>query len=248
VKQEIFKEGFLPFAKTFGESTNLSIGRFLEWLASKPAAARLLNKPLNWKWLSPEEHSQETPVGALFVHWASTMILIGATWGQSDLDAYGLIITLYVFVIDAVFGLLLGLGIIYLRARPSAQWKAKSKPIIPFLSISAAIIFILANLFPLISLWIPPNNGKYAQSVRYNTKWFTAPTVGTSVIGLGVLWWIGFYIRVTRKEKSRHVEYEVQRIPAFEQEPPEGNEGYPVLQHELIHHSFLGRENADGGM
>jgi amino acid transporter len=222
---------------------NWSIGRFLEWLGSKPTIVNTLHGPLNWKWLSPEQHSQQTPVGALAVHWAFTIVLILATWGQADIDAYSLIVTLYVFVIDAVFGLLLALGIIYLRLKPSEQWKEKSKPFVPFLSISAAVLFVLGNLFPLVTFWIPPNKGKYAQSIQNHARWFTVPTIGTSVIGFSVIWWIGFCVVTKKKEKRQHALYEVKKVPAFEKEPPQGEGGYPVMRHERVHISLLGQEN-----
>jgi amino acid transporter len=212
----------------------------LEWLESKPTIANAL--PL--KWLSPEQHSQQTPVGALFVHWTFTMILIGATSGQSNLDAYSLIITLYVFVIDAVFGLLLALGIIYLRAAPWEHWREKSSTFVPLLSITAAVLYTIGNLFPVVAIWIPLNGGKYAKSLKLDAPWFTAPTIGTSVVSLGIIWWVGFCVVMKRKENREHASFEVQRLPAFENEPPGSDDGYPVLKHETVYMSFLGQENS----
>lgn len=68
VKQEIAKEGILPFPKFFGQTKNLSFGRFLNRIQSDKHS--FLNRMFHWllkqPWLDPQEHSQETPLGSKY--------------------------------------------------------------------------------------------------------------------------------------------------------------------------------------
>lgn len=83
VKQEIAKEGILPFAKFFGQTRNYSLGRILLWLQkpSHTSLNRTFHRLWTQPWLDTKHHSQETPFGALFLHWVFTLIMILATIG-----------------------------------------------------------------------------------------------------------------------------------------------------------------------
>ncbi|KAJ9645212.1 hypothetical protein H2199_003218 [Coniosporium tulheliwenetii] len=198
----------LPFPKFFGESKDLSFGRLLEWLDKKESVARALHKPLNWTWLRPDQHSQETPVGALVLHWVFCVVLILATYGQSSSDAYGTLVGVFVFVIDAIFGFLLAVGMLYLRFFKSEIWSTQPDGFVGLLSILAAAVFAIANLFPLVAGWIPPR-GAFAPTTVVRTPWFTVPTIGVSTMAFGVLYWISFYVLVKRKEKREHAVFVV---------------------------------------
>lgn len=52
MKQEIAKEGFLPFARFFAQDYDLSLGRLLRWLRGRG----YLTSILRMKWLAPETH------------------------------------------------------------------------------------------------------------------------------------------------------------------------------------------------
>ncbi|KAJ9668749.1 hypothetical protein H2201_000993 [Coniosporium apollinis] len=243
VKQELAKEGILPFPKFFGESKDLSFGRLLEWLDKKESVARALHKPLNWTWLRPDQHSQETPVGALVLHWVFCVVLILATYGQSSSDAYGTLVGVFVFVIDAIFGFLLAVGMLYLRFFKSEIWSTQPDGFVGLLSILAAAVFAIANLFPLVAGWIPPR-GAFAPTTVVRTPWFTVPTIGVSTMAFGVLYWISFYVLVKRKEKREHAVFVVKKVPHFTTEPPGDLHGYPILTHETVSINWPGQENA----
>jgi amino acid transporter len=112
VKQEIAKEGILPFPRFFAQNTDLSLGRVLKALQSKGHFGSLLK---TGSWLSPEHHSEKTPVGAFVLHFLSCLILISATWSMEPDKAYELLTTLSVYVINCFFGFFVGLGILILR-------------------------------------------------------------------------------------------------------------------------------------
>ncbi|KAK4210058.1 amino acid permease-domain-containing protein [Rhypophila decipiens] len=120
MKQEIAKQGFLPFRKFLGQNIDLSVGRFMLFLRK-----RGWNLP---RWLKPEQHQEPTPVGALTLHLASCIVLIFATYGVSPANAYDLLNGLYSYVSNAFFGSFLALGILILRTRgPPATESAKTK-------------------------------------------------------------------------------------------------------------------------
>ncbi|OCL12418.1 amino acid transporter [Glonium stellatum] len=240
IKQEIAKEGILPWSKIFGQSIDLSIGRFLNWCNRTPVIARPLYFILHFSWLDPKEHSQETPVGALFLHWLFTVVLILATVGQSPADAYSVLVSLYSYTIVAFFGFALAVGMLYLRFSPSSHWKDKSKGFVPFFSILSALVFGIGNLFPLIALWVPPS-GNYARVTVAKVAWFATPVVGWSVIGFGALWWVGFIIIAKRKESKEGKIFTVEKFPEFERDPP--SSGPPVQIHETVCLSWVGKEN-----
>jgi len=111
MKQEMAKEGILPFAKFFAQNTDLSIGRLLAWLRARGRFVALLKH----RWLSPEYHAERTPVGALCLHFTFCIVLILATLRLSPNDAYTLMTTLTTYVVNCFFGALLAIGILALR-------------------------------------------------------------------------------------------------------------------------------------
>src|SRR5216117_358571 len=76
VKQEIAKEGILPWPKFFAQNLNFSLGRFLQWAQQTKAINRPFYRVLRMRWLAPEEHSESTPVGALFLHLVTCIVLL----------------------------------------------------------------------------------------------------------------------------------------------------------------------------
>src|SRR6478609_3225181 len=90
VKQEIAKEGIIPYAKFFAQDGDISLGRLLNWFKKRGMFSSLLNT----RWLSPEDHRERTPVGAFVLHLGSCFILIFATWGMNYFNSYTLLTSL----------------------------------------------------------------------------------------------------------------------------------------------------------
>lgn len=101
VKQEIAKTGILPYSKFFADNRDFSVGRFLRWLRDDK---QKFTSVLRDGFLSPEQHSEKTPIGAFLLHIASCVILLFATAGMSGDNAYGLLTKLYAYVINAFNG------------------------------------------------------------------------------------------------------------------------------------------------
>ncbi|GKT92377.1 high-affinity methionine permease [Colletotrichum tofieldiae] len=170
VKQEIAKEGILPWPKFFAQNTDMSIGRLIRWFQKKGWFVSLHRI----RWLSPEHHSERTPVGALVLHFVSCVILIFATYGIEPTPAYNLLTSLSAYVINAFIGTFLGLGILILRFRgppitvaeddastygrdsqPRTWAEMTGKRFRPFLSIFCALVYMCGGLYPVITNWVP---------------------------------------------------------------------------------------------
>jgi len=242
VKQEIAKEGILPFAKFFAQTKNLSFGRLLKWIQNEKHQfiKRKLHSLLRQKWMDPKEHSQETPFGALFLHWTFTVIMILATVHLSPTDAYSVLVNLYSYTIVAVFGFAIAIGMLKLRFSSREGWRRKST-FNPYLSIISAFIFAVGSAYPIIASWVPPN-GSYAKETKLTIAWFTTPTVAWSILGLGLAWYVGFNLYALRRSRKEGLEFRVEKEPNFENDPEP--DGPPVQTHETVFLAWVSKEYA----
>lgn len=184
VKQEIGKEGLLPpraFSVFVGR--NRRVRSAFRTLSGKAQSQAL---------------DAATPVGGLLLHWVFSVLLIFATWSTKPAEAYRILVNLYSYTIDACFGVALGAGIIYLRLRRSTgdeSWD-KASPFKWYVSITAAVLYTIANAFPIIAMWVPPtSNDKIhdqIQNLYPGFKSFVTPTIGWSLIAGGVVYWLAF--------------------------------------------------------
>ncbi|KAG4424553.1 hypothetical protein IFR04_002263 [Cadophora malorum] len=240
VKQEIAKEGILPWAKFFGQTKNLSFGRFLTWIQNDKHS--FINRKFHWllskAWLDPREHSQETPFGALFLHWSFTIIMILATIKLHPTDAYGFLVDVYSYTIVAVFGFAISVGMLKLRFSARARWRQKSE-FNPFISITAAFLFGIGSAYPIIASWVPPT-GKFARAKKVVVDWYTTPTVAWAILGFGMIWYIGFNLYAMRRARKDGVEFQVQKVPEFDRDPQPN--GPPIQVHEKVYLAWVGQE------
>lgn len=254
VKQEIAKNGIIPCAKFFAHNSDVSIGHVLKWLQRKTTWFRSITR---FQWLSPEEHMEKTPVGALFLHELFSIILICVTLQLSSQDAYTLLVSLATYVVTAFFGMLLGLGILILRIKgppvtssdPQAQgltWKQMTgSKINPTLSVVAASYYAFCNAWTLVAYWVPPEEQTAPVG---NVAWFTVPTVSWCILGAGGFWFLGFFAYAKRKEKRVFKVFTVDR--SFEFESANGNidaeggkDGGLILAHETVYLAWQAKEN-----
>lgn len=238
VKQEIAKEGILPWSKFFGQSKNLSLGRFLLRIQRKENSfankhlAFLLKQP----WMQASEHTQETPFGALLLHWSFTVIMLLATISLKPAIAYALLVNLYSYTVVCFFGALLSVGMLKLRFSSTQQWRKKS-PANPFLSIISATVFLLGSAYPIIASWVPPSGQTVLKGA---VPWFTTPTVAFGILGLGMLWYLGFILHASRRARKEGLEFKVQKVPEFDRDG--GDDGLPVQVHETVYMAWAAKE------
>jgi amino acid transporter len=237
VKQEIAKEGILPWPKFFAQNYDLSLGRILLWVQNKKSINKRLSFWLRTKWLAPENFQEKTPVGAMILHLVTCFILIVGTWSTTAYQTYNLVTGTGVYVINAFFGSMLAIGILYLRMRRSAEWSKKSTRIPPIISLTAASLYLILNLFPVAANWIPP-----ATVLPGSLTWYLIPMISFITLGAGAIWWLGFFIVARRKDKETNTVLTVSKVPEFAEEPP--HSGLYVQTHETVYICRRGKDFA----
>lgn len=273
VKQEIAKEGIIPFPKFFAQSTDMSVGRLLRWIQDRGWFTSL------WKirWFSPDSHREKTPVGALVLHFLSCVVLIFATWSLAPDQAYSTLTSLSSYVINGISGTFVGLGILILRfkgppteraeggmehAVPPVSWSQMTgKHFKPLLSIACALIYTIGSAWPVVTLWVKPTKHSSdpvatgTPAAEYNPnpdslEWYFIPTIGWSIVALGVTWFLGFTLIASYRNRKYHEVFMVEKMPEFEsashddaegRNPRRGGDGL-VMVHETVYLSWVGRE------
>jgi amino acid transporter len=199
VKQEIAKEGVLPFSKFFARNTSIfSRNR------------------------GQENRIDATPIGALLLHWVFAVLLILGSYMETPNAAYKMFVNFYSFTIDALFGFCVGLGLLALRINSKRTHWSKKSFRGKWSSICAATIFAIANLFPLVASWFPPNGGTFRSLI----PWWVTGTVGMSLLGLGFIYWLVLCIFLPHIWNRT---LEVERESIYHNEY-----GYPVVWHEIV--------------
>lgn len=247
VKQEIAKTGILPYSKFFADNRDFSVGRFLKWIRDDK---QKFTSVLRSGFLSPEQHSEKTPIGALLLHVGSCIILLFATVGMTGENAYSLLTRLYAYMINAFNGVLLALGILILRflGPPATTDGTKLKwsdmtgtTFRPLLSVTCALIYLLGNLWPIVASWVPQSSGpSVGQVTNYSYAWWLMPTISLIVLGLSLLWYVGFLAYAKRREKTKNEVFTIERVPEFESPDDashkmRANEDGLVLVHETVY-------------
>lgn len=250
VKQEVAKEGVLPFSLFFASSYSFSLrsGRF--GFRRVPQTRE-----------SYQLHSSRSPAAALLLHWTATSILIiAAVNAKSDFEAkdakfaaYYLLTAAYAYSLDVVWFSVIGVAMLYLRLWPGSTWRNKS-PVPHFIGVVAAVIFAAGNLFPLIAIWIPDPKVPYmSKSLSGNfVPWFASQTTVFSVLAGGVLYWVGFRLYLYWRKSVRGEVFQIDRTPIFETseeggESDDGGSRKPLLLlvYEIISFHWVGYKKGD---
>jgi len=125
-----------------------------------------------------------------------------------------------------------------LRFSGRERWREKSS-FNPFFSILSAFLFAVGSAYPIVASWIPPN-GSFAKSTKLAVSWFTTPTVAWSILGFGMVWYLGFNLYAMRRARKDGVEFQVQKVPEFDRDPlPDGP---PVQVHETVFLAWVAEE------
>jgi hypothetical protein len=131
-------------------------------------------------------------------------------------------VSLYTFTIDALFGFAVGLSLLILRLHPGYHWAVKSGSY-PIVSISAALLFTIANAFPLVAVWIPPSGDT---GIKQPVKWFLTGTIGMGLIGFSIAYWAIFYYLVPY--------FKGEKLEVEREEVLDNGYGYWVMWHEIV--------------
>jgi amino acid transporter len=191
VKQEIAREGILPYRNFFVQSVDL---------------IAVIREHVLRRGPSKTNGDNHTPAAALLLHWSFTMILIFATWGISPNLASSWLLNVYSYTIDAFFLFLVAVGLLILRLRPSSSdedesWRQKSSmPHFP--SIASALVLAVAMGVILVTGLLPPSaltSGSAFDRATLNMlasgyPWFSVPTAAWALLAAGLLYWVCYLI------------------------------------------------------
>lgn len=141
VKQEIAKEGVLPYSLFFASSYSFSFSNGFRRLPPSKSGYQL--------------YSSRAPAAALGLHWVVTSIVILATVfgtvqlssSRFNLPAYYLGIAAFAYGLDIIWFSVMGIGVLCLRLWPGSKWRYKS-PVPHALGVVAAATFGATNAFP----------------------------------------------------------------------------------------------------
>ncbi|KAA8898780.1 amino acid permease-domain-containing protein [Sphaerosporella brunnea] len=175
VKAEIAKEGILPFSKFFAANTPTLFTRLFR---SRSAVVDDFHD-------RTEASTEQTPAGALLLHWIFSMIIVIA---PPVGDAYTFFIHLYSYTIDTCLGALLAAGLLWLRWKPHSTWVAESN-FKPWGGPTMAMLYLLFNSFIIVAPFIPPTS---TLNLMASIKYYIFPTVGLGLLVAGGFYWLGF--------------------------------------------------------
>ncbi|KAL8898588.1 MAG: hypothetical protein Q9207_006621 [Kuettlingeria erythrocarpa] len=178
VKQEIAKEGILPFSLFFASSSNTP------W-------ARLRHRCFP----SSKNNAQleQSPSAALFLHWIFCMVMIAATSSTIPDMAYSVLVSLYGYAVVVIIGFFVAGGLLYLRFLSDERhsW-TRTSGFKPWGGPTAAIIHALVCAFLLCAAFIPPSSTSPFAKPNTGVAWYIVPTAGLASVVLGVVYYIGF--------------------------------------------------------
>ncbi|KAK5651815.1 hypothetical protein OQA88_11683 [Cercophora sp. LCS_1] len=205
VKQEIAKEGILPFSLTFATSTTTPLG----WWQKRH------------RQLEKGEYLDQTPMAALGLHWFTSVFLVCVTAGLKPAVAYSVLISLYSYTIIILIGFFTSAGLVYLHARTSLRWQPSFSP--PGRWLYAAI-YATVCLFMLFASFVPPQAGSPWSYEKTGVLWYLIPTIGLSVPFWGMVWYFG--LRLVMAYKGMNLV--ITRVPVTE---PDGDEWVTISEH-----------------
>ncbi|KAL2853196.1 amino acid permease-domain-containing protein [Aspergillus pseudodeflectus] len=208
VKQEIAKEGILPFAKFF------ATGRITPWEYLK---RRLAGEP------SPEakeidSHLEKTPMGALSLQFLSSIFLVAVTSMLNPRTAYNFLATLFSYVIMGLSGFIVSGGLLFLNVTGKYQWKEISN-YRPLLGLFPSLLYFVANGFFLFSAFAQPARDSPFGLDKAEIPWYLVPTIGLSAPLWGLIWWLGLKMKETLSHQKLHVVRKPLICPVDSQNP-----------------------------
>ena len=223
VKQEIAKEGVLPFSAFWRSEYNAPFSRLLRRGGHG----------------APTIREEKTPMPALLLHWLTSLILI---LSPPAADTYVIFSRLYSYMTHVWFGVFLGGGLLYVGYYKqyvsdynggTYRWK-NIAGFRPYLGPFFPAFYFISSLFMLVGAWIPPPKGQTMASS--STKWFVVPTIGASLFAVGVGYW---FVLVKVLPLFYHKTLRVRRTPYLDRD---GNFRFE----EVITQWRTGPEDSDG--
>ncbi|MCJ1366744.1 hypothetical protein MMC16_005874 [Acarospora aff. strigata] len=206
--EEIAKEGILPFSRFFARSTTTPIARIGQWLRSRKESER------------EEEPLEQSPAGALLLHWVFAVIMIAASSGEKPVTAYSLLFSLYSYVTTVILGFFVAAGLLYLKWHDRREW-VEMRGFKPWGGPTAPIIYTITCGFMTVAPLVP------SYDIITSIPWYVVPTVGLSSFILGVGYFAVFRYVIPQINGKQPV---VERLPVVDC----NEKGGWVLRYEIM--------------
>lgn len=211
VKQEIAKEGVLPFSLIFAKNYDFTLRRLFGQVSTSTG-------------LNVHLHSEKTPVATLALHWILTNILVFAAvfsikpYPFDPTPAYTFLVSSYAYIVDIACFAAVGFGLLYLRLFPSLKWAGKSQFQHRWISTGCAAVFLLLNLYPLVFMWVPDPAAPFLSRTDSIVPWYASQTLGVCAVASALVYWLGFYLYLHVYSRAEGKEMRVERRPIFRDE------------------------------
>ncbi|KAF7506036.1 hypothetical protein GJ744_012283 [Endocarpon pusillum] len=263
VKQEIAKEGILPFWNIFAKSSRTPWALFKQ---SRPGAAH----PPNINHNQPPAlgnpqigtaRPEQSPIAALFLHLGSSLLLVAVTAPLPVSTSYTFLISLYAYVINGIVGFCASLGLLCLKlgparspADPGEAWSAISVfretwfGRRRWIGCIPALLYGSFTGFLLVASFVPPSasssapgpgeggDGGLTDAQRYRIERQGIPWYVVPVVGLSSLaWGLVWYAGLKALESHWGKVLTTRRHPTVELFYSEdGNKSEYIMTSEII--------------
>ncbi|KAH7021463.1 amino acid permease-domain-containing protein [Microdochium trichocladiopsis] len=196
VKQEIAKEGILPWSLTFATS------RRTPWAW--------------WKGRHLEEDDptlEQSPMAALGLHFLTSALLIALTAMLDPSIAYAVLVKLYSYVIIILNGFFTSLGLLYLKFKRNRNWSNPNFN--PPFGWGYALVYCVACACMILAAFAQPSDESPYAYAATNLQWYLLLAVGLSVPFWGIAWYLG--LKLVMAFRGR--ELVVSRRPTTDPDP-----------------------------
>ena len=232
MKQEIAKEGILPFSRFFAGNTTTLFAKI--WSKLYPQKAQ------------QQEELEKSPTAALLLHWTFSVLLIAFTSGETAAVAYRILVDLYTYVIMLLVSFFVATGLLYLRFHDARGWREMSVDFKPWGGPTAALFVRWGNLpfslyslignsivtgFLLVTAFIPPADDSPFSNSTQGYEWYIVPTVGLGGLILGGVYFVVFRYVVPQVKGKQLI---VERVPIIVSD----DHGGFVQKHEIVEFSW----------
>jgi hypothetical protein len=237
VKQEIAKEGILPYSLFFAKGSTTPWARIRErfFRARRPEPARLT---YSGTILPADGHDEEvmrtmeqTPMAALALHWATSIALVAFTAKLDPTRAYFVLVGIYNYAVTQLVGVFVSGGLLILKLTPSRNWKGEANIELwsdPF----HIALFFVTDLFLLVTAFVKPGDESPWSYKNAHVQWFIAPTIGLSTLTWGVIWYWGLHGWMWKWSKTLIVTRYVLAVP------DRGVPGQWIQREEIVTHQW----------
>ncbi|KAK4208073.1 amino acid/polyamine transporter I [Rhypophila decipiens] len=190
VKQEIAKEGILPWSMLLAKSHRT----VLAWWQSRGYGKR--------------DTLEQSPMGALLLHLGTSVLLIAVTAMLKPSIAYSVLVTLYSYVIIVLNGFFTSAGLLYLKLNKQGRDWSNPNFNPPYGAVYAGIYFLTCGFMLFAALGKPEDSSPFS-SAQSGIQWYLLPAIGLSVPLWGVLWYGGLRLKMWWIDR----ELVVERVP-----------------------------------